>query len=55
MTRTTHVCSGCGRLLRSKRDLREDQGAVRSRWTCKDCGTTVPSIVAEKIKHQTQH
>ncbi|MFB6360425.1 MAG: hypothetical protein ABEH59_03790 [Halobacteriales archaeon] len=55
MTRTTHVCSGCGRQIRSKRDLRKDQGAVRARWTCKACETTVPSIVAEKIKHQTQH
>ena len=55
MTRTTHRCAGCGRLLRSKRDLREDQGVVGSRWTCKACQTTVPSIVAEKLKHQTQH
>ena len=55
MTRTTHRCSGCGRQLSSKRDLREDQGAVRSRYLCTDCGTTVPSIVAEKLKHQTQH
>ncbi|MDZ7702240.1 MAG: hypothetical protein U5J98_09380 [Halobacteriales archaeon] len=55
MTRTTHTCAGCGRRLASKRDLRAEQGAVRSRYRCTDCGTTVPGLVAEKLKHQTQH
>lgn len=55
MSRTTHICQGCGLELRSKRDLRKEQGQVYSRWTCRDCGTTVPGMVAEKLKHQTQH
>jgi hypothetical protein len=55
MTRTTHVCTGCGAELRSKRDLRAEAGATRTRWQCRACQTTVPAVVAERIKHQTQH
>ena len=55
MSRTTHVCAGCGAELRSKRDLETVTGAVYASWRCRDCGPKVPSQVAEKLKHQRQH
>jgi len=55
MSRTVHVCAGCGVELASKRDLREEVGSVYSSWVCRHCGTSVPTMVAEKIKHQRQH
>ena len=54
MSRTTHVCAGCGAELRSKRDLEKEPGTVRAAWHCRHCGTSVPGMVAEKIKHQKQ-
>lgn len=55
MSRTTHVCSGCGAELRSKRDLEKVAGSVYDSWRCRHCATTVPGPVAEKLKHQRQH
>lgn len=55
MSRTVHVCTGCGAEIASKRDLHEEIGSVYSTWKCRRCGTTVPTMVAEKIKHQRQH
>ena len=55
MSRTTHVCAGCGAELSSKRDLEKVSGAVYATWRCRHCGTTVPGTVAEKLKHQRQH
>lgn len=55
MTRTTHVCAGCGAELRSKRDLEKVPGSVYASWKCRFCQTEVPGVVAEKIKHQKQH
>ena len=55
MSRTTHICDGCGAELRSKRDLEKEAGAVYSSWNCRYCGTAVPGRVAEKLRHQRQH
>lgn len=55
MARTTYTCDGCGADLRSKRDLEKEQGQVYSSWNCSACGTSVPGVVAEKIRHQKQH
>ena len=48
---TTHQCT-CGALLRFKQDLDKEPGTVKTRWKCKDCGTSVPGMVAERIRHQ---
>jgi len=55
MTRTTHVCAGCGATLASKRDMEKVAGTVYSSWRCRHCATSVPGTVAEKLKHQRQH
>jgi len=34
--------------------MRKEQGTVSCQWRCRLCGTTVPAVVAEKIKHQRQ-
>lgn len=52
---TTHVCRGCHAELRTKDDLRKEQGTVYASWNCRYCGKKVPGIVAEKLKHQKQH
>lgn len=41
--------------LRSKRDLSKEAGDVYASWNCRHCGTSVPGVVAEKIRHQKQH
>ncbi len=51
MTRATHTCT-CGAVLRFKQDLEKERGGIVASWKCKDCGTPVPGMVAEKIKHQ---
>ncbi|WP_195892448.1 hypothetical protein [Halopiger goleimassiliensis] len=51
MSRATHTCP-CGAELRFKQDLEKESGGTVARWNCKQCGTRVPPIVAEKIKHQ---
>ena len=51
MTRATHTCT-CGAVLRFKQDLEKESGGTVASWKCKDCGTPVPGMVAEKIKHQ---
>lgn len=55
MARTTYTCDGCGAIIRSKRDLEKELGQVYSSWNCAACGTSVPGVVAEKIRHQKQH
>jgi hypothetical protein len=52
VTRTTYDCEGCRERIECKDDLRKAEGTVRTRWRCALCGTTVPGVVAEKIKHQ---
>jgi len=55
MTRTRHVCTGCGALLDNEKDLDREQGTVTSAWNCGECGTSVPGVVAEKLQHQKQN
>jgi DNA-directed RNA polymerase subunit RPC12/RpoP len=52
MARTTHVCAGCHAELSGKDDLDKEVGDVYSKWNCRYCGTRVPGVVAEKLKHQ---
>ena len=51
MSRASHTCT-CGAVLRFKQDLEKESGGTVATWKCKDCGTPVPALVAEKIKHQ---
>jgi hypothetical protein len=48
-------CSGCNALLQTKRDLTKLDGVTKPSWRCRRCQTTVPGIVAERLKHQKQH
>lgn len=51
MTRTTYRCP-CGAHIEFKQDLEKEPGVPTPNWKCKDCGTPVPGITAEKIRHQ---
>ncbi|SEP75935.1 hypothetical protein [Natrinema salaciae] len=51
MTRTTYQCP-CGAHIEFKQDLEKERGTVTPNWQCKDCGTPVPGMTAEKIRHQ---
>jgi hypothetical protein len=55
VTRTTHVCTGCGAVLEDERHLDRVQGTTGPSWRCVACHTTVPGVVAERINHQRQH
>jgi hypothetical protein len=48
---TTHTCP-CGATLRYEQDLDKEPGTTGPTWKCKDCGTQVPGLVAERIRHQ---
>jgi len=52
MTETSYACDGCGETIETVEDMRKEQGTVSARWRCRLCETTVPSVVAERIKHQ---
>ncbi|WP_169304879.1 hypothetical protein [Halorhabdus utahensis] len=54
MTRSTYICDGCGATLDNEKDLQKDDGTTRPTWRCSRCQTTVPSVVAERISHQSQ-
>lgn len=51
MSPASHRCV-CGATLRYKQDLETEAGTTRRRFTCRECGTEVPGIVAERISHQ---
>ncbi|ELY66958.1 hypothetical protein [Natrinema versiforme] len=51
MTRTTYRCP-CGARLEFKQDLEKERGTPTPNWKCKDCGTPVPGMTAERIRHQ---
>ncbi|WP_196808406.1 hypothetical protein [Natrinema sp. J7-1] len=51
MTRTTYRCP-CGARIAFKQDLEKQSGVPTPDWQGKDCGTPVPGITAEKIRHQ---
>ena len=51
MSQTSYTCN-CGATLRYKQDLLKEQGDVYPTWKCRDCRSEVPSVTAEKIKHQ---
>jgi DNA-directed RNA polymerase subunit RPC12/RpoP len=54
MTNASYACDGCRATIETVGDMRKEQGTVSSQWRCRLCGTTVPAVVAEKIKHQQQ-
>lgn len=51
MSGTTHQCL-CGATLRFRQDLTRERTGATPTWTCADCGTRVPGVVAEKLSHQ---
>ncbi|WP_187432964.1 hypothetical protein [Natronococcus pandeyae] len=51
MSRTTHRCT-CGATLQFRQDMQKERGGVSRNWKCKDCGTPVPGVVAERLSHQ---
>ncbi len=51
MTGASHTCV-CGATLRYRQDLEKTPGGTVTSWQCGDCGTQVPQLQAEKIKHQ---
>ncbi|MFC4358523.1 hypothetical protein ACFO0N_11285 [Halobium salinum] len=52
MTERGYRCGACNELLRTTEDLRRQQGVTGSRWFCRYCGTSVPGMVGEKLKHR---
>lgn len=51
MSPATHSCV-CGATLRFKQDLSKEQDGIYPTWKCKECGTPVPGMIAERIRHQ---
>lgn len=51
MTETTYTCQ-CGAVVRYRQDLEKEPGTIRPQWKCCDCGTPIPGLIAEKVKHQ---
>ncbi|ELY85288.1 hypothetical protein [Natrialba taiwanensis] len=51
MSRTTYTCH-CGAVIQYNHDLEKESGTVSRNWNCADCGTRVPSTIAERIQHQ---
>ena len=49
---TVYVCPGCRAELTEKDDLRKEPGEVYAKWSCRQCGTRVPGITAERLRHQ---
>jgi len=54
MTRTTYACDGYGARLDDKTDLQKSTETIRPDWQSRTCGTTVPSVIAERISYQKQ-
>ena len=52
---SSYRCRGCHALLQTARDLTKLEGTTRPSWRCRQCGVTVPGVVAERLKHQKQH
>ncbi|WP_175459792.1 hypothetical protein [Natronorubrum sediminis] len=48
---TTHRCT-CGALLQFNQDLEKESAGVSPTWKCRECGTPVPGMTAERIRHQ---
>lgn len=51
MSPVTYSCT-CGATLQFKQDLTKEQADIYPTWKCRHCGTPVPGITAEQIKHQ---
>ncbi|WP_247002524.1 hypothetical protein [Halosolutus gelatinilyticus] len=51
MSPTTHRCT-CGATLRFRQDIRKETTGVYPTWKCSDCGTPVPGMIAERLRHQ---
>lgn len=52
MSSPSYRCDGCGATLRSVDELDKHSGTARRSWTCAYCGTSVPSMTAEKLSHR---
>jgi DNA-directed RNA polymerase subunit RPC12/RpoP len=48
---TTYQCT-CGATVRFKQDLRKEPGTTTPTWKCRECGTQIPGMTAERIRHQ---
>jgi|AntRauTorcE11898_2_1112593.scaffolds.fasta_scaffold00039_23 DNA-directed RNA polymerase subunit RPC12/RpoP len=48
---TEYDCT-CGRTLRYRQDMERRTSGVETTWVCRDCGTPVPSMTAEKLRHR---
>ncbi|MBX0324141.1 hypothetical protein EGH21_13975 [Halomicroarcula sp. F13] len=48
---TTYECL-CGATLRYRQDMTRERGGTGRTWSCSDCGTPVPGMVAERLSHQ---
>lgn len=51
MSPTTHRCT-CGATLQFRQDMHKESGGRYPTWKCTDCGTPVPGMIAERLKHQ---
>ena len=51
MSQSSYRCT-CGKTIQYKQDMVKEGGGVRATWLCGDCRTPVPSVTAEKIRHQ---
>ena len=54
MSKSQHVCSGCGATIERAMDMEKVEGDRRRSWRCQTCKTAIPSVVAERISHQQQ-
>lgn len=55
MSRSRYTCDGCGATIERAMDLEKVDGTTTPSWRCLACKTTVPSVIAERIKHQQDH
>ncbi|PSP86255.1 hypothetical protein BRC83_00895 [Halobacteriales archaeon QS_1_68_17] len=51
MTDPSYRCDGCGATLRAVDELTVESGVAGRSWFCGYCGTSVDSVVAEKLSH----
>ncbi|WP_247006960.1 hypothetical protein [Halorientalis litorea] len=52
MSSPSHRCGGCGALLESVTELDREPNPTGRSWSCTYCGTSVPSVVGEKLSHR---
>lgn len=54
MTHSRYTCDGCGAVIERAMDLEKLEGVRTPSWRCPTCKRPVPSVIAERIKHQRQ-